>query len=198
VQQQILKHIGSHKSHSKSEEKEPGMKDVELKLISELMKNSRRSDRDLARALKVSQPTVSRIRTKLEKEGIINEYTMIPDLSELGLSIMSITFAKFKEAISEQKIMEVRKQVRQTLQTEPMPTILAVGGIGLSADRVVIAFHENYSAYSEHLNKLKQHPLVKVEDLKSFLIDLKDRSQYLPLTLSELAKYLVYARLQKK
>jgi DNA-binding Lrp family transcriptional regulator len=32
------------------------MKDVELKLISELMKDSRRSDRELAKAIGVSSP----------------------------------------------------------------------------------------------------------------------------------------------
>jgi DNA-binding Lrp family transcriptional regulator len=36
------------------------MKDIELKLISELMLDSRRSDRELAKVLGVSQPTVSR------------------------------------------------------------------------------------------------------------------------------------------
>lgn len=44
------------------------MKDVELKLISELLKNSRRSDRELAKTLGVSQPTVSRTLKRLEKE----------------------------------------------------------------------------------------------------------------------------------
>jgi len=45
------------------------MKETELKLVSELMKNSRRSDRELARAMGVSQPTVSRMIRKLEKEA---------------------------------------------------------------------------------------------------------------------------------
>jgi DNA-binding Lrp family transcriptional regulator len=40
------------------------------------MKNSRRSDRELALVLGISQPTVTRLRTRLEKEGIIKEYTM--------------------------------------------------------------------------------------------------------------------------
>ncbi|MFZ0965605.1 MAG: Lrp/AsnC family transcriptional regulator, partial [Candidatus Bathyarchaeia archaeon] len=60
------------------------MKKVELNLISELMKNSRQSDRNLAKVIGVSQPTVTRIRNKLEKEGYIREYTMIPDFSKLG------------------------------------------------------------------------------------------------------------------
>jgi DNA-binding Lrp family transcriptional regulator len=49
------------------------MKDIERRLISELMKNSRRSDRELAKALGTSQPTIT--RGKLEREGIIKEYT---------------------------------------------------------------------------------------------------------------------------
>lgn len=54
--------------HPKGEGKR-GMKETELKLVSELMKNSRRSDRELARAMGVSQPTVSRMIRKLEKEA---------------------------------------------------------------------------------------------------------------------------------
>ena len=174
------------------------MKDIELRLISELMKNSRRSDRELAKVIGVSQPTVSRIMKKLEKEGVIKEYTMIPDFSKLGYSIMSIAFAKLKKPISEQELEEVRRQVRQTLQTEPIPTILAMSGMGLDADRVIISFHESYSVYTEYLSKLKQHPLVRVEDTKSFLIDLENRNEYLPLTLSEMAAYVAYAKPQKK
>jgi DNA-binding Lrp family transcriptional regulator len=47
------------------------LKDVELKLISELMKNSRKSDRELAKKIGVSQPTVTRTRTKLQKRDIL-------------------------------------------------------------------------------------------------------------------------------
>ena len=73
------------------------MKNIELRLISELMKNSRRSDRELARVLGVSQPTVSRTIKKLEKEGYIREYTMIPDFSKLGYEIMGITSLRVEE-----------------------------------------------------------------------------------------------------
>ena len=73
------------------------LKDVELKLIAELSKNSRRSDRELAKQLRVSQPSVTRIRNKLEKEGIIREYTVIPDSSRLGYQMASVTLAKMKE-----------------------------------------------------------------------------------------------------
>jgi DNA-binding Lrp family transcriptional regulator len=49
------------------------LREVELRLISELMKNSRKSDRELARTIGTSQPTVTRTRNRLEKEGYIKE-----------------------------------------------------------------------------------------------------------------------------
>ena len=76
------------------------MKDVELRLFAELIKNSRRSDRELARELGTSQPTITRIRSKLEKEGKIREYTMIPDYVSLGFQMMSITFFTLTQPLS--------------------------------------------------------------------------------------------------
>jgi len=162
------------------------------------MKNSRRSDRELAKVLGVSQPTVSRIVKKLEKEGVIKEYTMIPDFAKLGFGIMSVEFAKLKEPIPEEKLKEIRRQVRQTLWKDPMSNIVAMSGMGCNADRVVVAFHENYSTYLEHINKIKQHPSAIAEQTSSFLIDLNDKTQYLPLTFSSLADYIIYKKRQSK
>jgi len=38
----------------------------------------------------MSQPTVTRTRTGLEKRGIIKEYAMVPDYVQLGFQLMSI------------------------------------------------------------------------------------------------------------
>ncbi len=53
-----------------------------LRLLFALIKGTRRSDRELARALGTSQPTITRKRTKLEKEGFIKEYTVIQTLEK--------------------------------------------------------------------------------------------------------------------
>ena len=42
-----------------------------LDLLKVMLKNSRLSDRELARLMNLSQPTVSRVRTALEKQGIL-------------------------------------------------------------------------------------------------------------------------------
>jgi len=61
-------------------------------MLSELMKNSRRSDRKIAKAIGSSQLTTTRFRTKLEKEGCIREYMMIPNFSKIGYDIMALSY----------------------------------------------------------------------------------------------------------
>ena len=65
-------------------------------VLNELIKNSSRSDHKLAKAIGVSQPTVTRLRNQLEKEGYIQEYTVIPDLTKINYSIMAIILLKYK------------------------------------------------------------------------------------------------------
>jgi len=167
------------------------LKGVELALIAELTKNSRRSDRELAKRLHVSQPTVTRIRNKLEKEGIIREYTIIPDFIRLGYQIASITFAKMKEPPSQETIDEVRRQAGEMEKKNPSPTIVAMRGIGCNADYVSVAFHKTYSEYTEYGKFIRQFPQVKVDEIRSFVIDLLDESHFRYLTLSVFADYLL-------
>jgi Lrp/AsnC family leucine-responsive transcriptional regulator len=61
------------------------MREIEWKVLSELMKNAKISDRELAKKIGSSQPTVTRARRKLEKEGYIREYTVIPNFRKLGI-----------------------------------------------------------------------------------------------------------------
>jgi DNA-binding Lrp family transcriptional regulator len=173
------------------ERKRKAMKDVEWRLIAELMKNSRRSDRELAKVLGVSQPTISRTIKKLEKEGYIKEYTMIPDFSRLGFQMLSFTFAKLRKLIPEGSVEQRREQVRETLRKNPLAEILAMSGMGLGADRIIVNFHENYSAYTRFMDFIKDHPLVDVGETSSFIVNLADESHFRTLTLSELANYLL-------
>jgi DNA-binding Lrp family transcriptional regulator len=167
------------------------LKDVELKLIAELTKNSRRSDRELAKQLHVSQPTVTRIRNKLEKEGIIREYTIIPDFARLGYQMASVTFARMKEPPSRQTIDEVMRHAREMEKKNPSPTMVSMKGIGCNADYVSVAFHKTHAEYAEYAKFIRQFPRVKVEEIQSFVIDLLDKSHFRYLTLSVFADYLL-------
>jgi DNA-binding Lrp family transcriptional regulator len=174
-----------------SEKKKKGLKNVELRLISELMKNSRRSDRELARALRVSQPTVSRIRIRLEKEGIIKEYTMIPDFVKLGYQIMGVSFARLAEPQKNGSTPESRKAVVETEQKHPHASLMAVRGSGTGKDTMFITFYRNYTAYAEAMQLAKRIPYVCIDSVQSFLVDLNDKNNYRILTMAQVARHIL-------
>jgi DNA-binding Lrp family transcriptional regulator len=167
------------------------LKDTEMALVSELIKNSRRSDRELARAIGVSQPTVSRMIRKLEKEGIINEYTMIPDFRKLGYNLCAFIFLRMKAPIASERIERAREAARERLSQTPFVILLLERGIGLSRDAVLICLYKDYASYTEHRNIIRELPVLVPSDVDSFLIDLNDEVHYRYLTFSTLAKHLL-------
>jgi DNA-binding Lrp family transcriptional regulator len=175
------------------------MKNVELKLISELMKNARKSDRELANAIGVSQPTVTRTRSRLEKEGIIKEYTMIPDFRKLGFEIVAITFIRLMKELSSEETDELRKTAAEIAKKNPEAILMAMNGMGLGFNKVFISFHKNYSSFVKVTNLVKTHAHhIDSFHIESFIISLTDESHYQPLTLSVIAKYLSETKEEKK
>lgn len=164
------------------------MKDVELKLISELMKNSRRSDRVLAKAVGVSQPTVSRLIRRLEKEGKIKEYTMIPDFKQIGFNIMAVVFLGKQESMKEEERLALRKAAIEMEKKPSHAAIVVVNGIGLNKGRMIILFCKDYSDYYKQLNEIKNLPHIDSGDVDSFIIDLNDYRNFRNLSMIEVAR----------
>ena len=165
------------------------MKDLELKLISELMKDSRRSDRELAKVLGVSQPTVTRLRTKLNNTGAIKEYTIIPDFTKLGYQIAAITAFRIQEIPSEEREKH-KKKIIQTEEANPHANLIAVNGVGFGKDVLFMTFYKDYSAYSKANEQLRNIPHAKVDEIQSFIVDLNDKRNYRILSMNAIAKHL--------
>jgi DNA-binding Lrp family transcriptional regulator len=173
------------------------MKNVELRLISELMKNSKKSDRELAKMLGVSQPTITRTRAKLEREGYIKEYTIIPDFRKLGFKIMAITFA-LSRPLDKEEAEKAMKALAESVKEKQFEFIMLERGRGLGFDGVVVSLHEDYSSYLNVLKWIREFDFLEVEKSDSFLINLDDNVRYRPLTFSTLAKVLLRAEKKVK
>jgi len=167
------------------------MKRLELRLISELMKDSHVSDRKLAKRLGTSQPTASRLRNRLEKDGYIKEYTIIPDFSKLGYRIMALTFIRLRAAVTNKVVEEARKVAVESMKTGPYEIVMLERGIGCASHGVVISYHRNYSSYRKLRKWLEQFTFLDVDRIDSFLIDLNDKVRYRPLTFRALAQHLL-------
>jgi DNA-binding Lrp family transcriptional regulator len=179
------------------------LRDVELKLVSELMKNSRRSDRELAKVLGVSQPTVSRVIHRLEKEGVIKEYTMIPDFCRLGFNLMAVIMFKLK-AISSEEALELHRAAHELDNREHRPYLLVMDGMGLGKELVVVSFHKDYGDYDTYMRDVKEaassgmKAYVNMDDIEGFLIDLNYKDHYQPITFSRMAAHLQTGESKKK
>jgi DNA-binding Lrp family transcriptional regulator len=167
------------------------LKATELAVIAELMKNSRRSDRELARATGVSQPTVGRTIGKLEKERIVKEYTIVPDFRKLGYSLCAFIFLKLKASLSTDGIEAAREATRERLSKTPYVILMLERGIGIGRDAVMVCLYKDYASYAEHRNMIRDFPFIESSNIDSFLIDLNDEIHYRYLTFASLAKDLL-------
>ena len=127
------------------------MKTSMMRLLLELLKNSKRSDRELAKILGVSQPTITRTRHKLEQDGMIEDYTIVPDFEKIGFEIMAINFVKIRPQVLS---TETDEQARKFTATFPN-TIFASQGEGIGMTGVSISFYKNYSEYHSRINHVR-------------------------------------------
>jgi DNA-binding Lrp family transcriptional regulator len=164
--------------------KRSGLKDVELRLISELIKDSRRSDRELAKAIGVSQPTVSRVRVRLEKEGMI-EYSATPNLAKLGFEILAVVL----ERRNYQKHPEINTQKAKNCVRDHPNILFGASGNGLGCDRISVSIHRDFSDYSRFMQEI-QAEWAGTMDVDSFLINLKGDDVVQHLSFKQLAEWL--------
>jgi DNA-binding Lrp family transcriptional regulator len=170
------------------------MKDLERKLLSELMKNSRRSDRELAKAIGVSQPTTTRLRTKLEKEGYIKEYTIIPNFNKIGYTIMAMNFVKLDPKITNKDIEGFRAEHPQTIGKDPFGVVLIHRGMGLGYDAVIVSFHQTYSSYDEFRSFVKHFMGESITEMNVFLINLDEEKNTLPPTFMFISREMMKSK----
>ena len=139
------------------------LKPTDQKILRELLKNSRKSDRELAKELGVSQPTVSRRRAYLEK-NFIDGYTTIPKWEKIGFEIVAFTFVKHNiKYFKPKEREEAFGKVKEWMMKQPN-AIFAMAGQGIGWDGVIISFHRSYSNFIEFIKKHNS-------DFSEFLID---------------------------
>jgi len=141
-----------------------------LRLLKEMIRNSKRSDREIARNLGVSQPTVTRTRARLEKE-YIRTYTVIPDFAKLGYQILAFTFLKMKSYPSTEEVGSIMQ--RATEWTSKHPNIIfAADGEGFGSDIIMMSFHKNYVLYSKFMRIFAMDWGKIMSDFDSFLVSI--------------------------
>ncbi len=144
-------------------------KELPHQLLRELLKNSKRSDRELAKILGVSQPTITRARNRLEKNGTIEDYTIVPNFREMGFEIFAITLVKINpQMLTTENIEKATQYAAKFPQA-----ILSSMGEGLGMNGVVISLHKNYTDYQHHVTQMRLDWKGLLQDVQGFIISLE-------------------------
>jgi DNA-binding Lrp family transcriptional regulator len=153
-----------------------------LRVFGELLRDSGRSDREIARLLGVSQPTVTRFRHKLVEDGWVRQFTVVPGFVKLGFQVLVLTFfrSQLKNESSRSKWL--------ALLSEPS-VVFAAECNGMGMDSVVVSLHRSYSDYVDFVRKLRSEGGEGVKMVDSVIMSLEG-SVLKPFNLKDLAKTL--------
>ena len=163
------------------------LKPIDYKLLFELMKDSHRSDRQLAKALGVSQPTVTRRRAILE-ENYIEGYTIIPKFGKIGFEIAAFTFLKSKlKQQTGQERDKALKKLNEWYMNQPN-VLLVQDGIGMGWDAVCVSLHASFSDYAEFMRTQDSELSDWIVESQTFNADLKKGNVIKPFHLKYLSK----------
>jgi DNA-binding Lrp family transcriptional regulator len=164
------------------------LKEIYKNLLIEMLDNCRRSDRELARALEVSQPTITRARSWLERNSFIREYTVIPEFSKINIEIVAFTFIKLRSETKMEKADEIKNRAKSFFKKHPN-IVMALRGEGFGSDGILVSLHKDYAEFVQFIRELKMET-VNTEVVGSFVASLKDTYRYRYLTFKTLKEYL--------
>jgi DNA-binding Lrp family transcriptional regulator len=150
-----------------------------VKLLFELIKNSKRSDRDLAKILGISQPTVTRLRKVLEREAI-KQYTIVPNFSYLGFDILALTLFRSKELVHP-----LWDKGKEWAKNQPSVVFISTGQ-GIESDAVMISVHKDYAEFVKFYQDFRRDWGKYLQDFKIFLMSISGSVIMKPFTFNYL------------
>jgi DNA-binding Lrp family transcriptional regulator len=121
--------------------------ETDVKVLKALAVNARLSSREVSRQCNVSVGTVlSRIK-RMEQEGIIKGYSVLPDHEKLGYELTIIT----EITVSKGRLLEMENEIAR------FPNVCAVYDVTGLTDAVIIAKfkkREDLGKFTKHLLSL--------------------------------------------
>jgi len=148
------------------------IKKTDLKLLFEFVKNCKRSDREIAKIVGVSQPTITRKRAKLIETGLIRQFTAIPSLDKIGYEIAALTFTNRRISTNANSKKSSDKE-RDWIQKRD-EIVFASVGLGMGMDEVIVSVHKNYTDYQKFLTELRIHLAENSKNIHSFIMSLRN------------------------
>ncbi len=138
--------------------------EIDRKLLRELLTDSKRSYRELARALGVSAATVINHVQRLESAGVIKDYSARLDHERLGYELTVVT----EIVVSKGKLLETDEEIAK------IPNVCAVYDITGQTDAMVVAKFKSRNKLSDFTKALLAMPYVERTNTHVVLTTVKE------------------------
>lgn len=151
-----------------------------MRLLQELLNDSSRSDRELGRAIGVSQPTVSKIKKELLEKGLIRGFTVLPNFFKIGYELMAITLVKERSFFSSTKERQKHhKMVKNWMREQPNVAFCSYCR-DLDFEGLMISFHKSYNDFDQFISVHNRDLGHLIKDVKSLLVNLDENQVIKP------------------
>jgi len=138
--------------------------EIDRRLLRELLIDSKRSYRELARSIGVSTATVINRVQRLESSGVIKGYTIIIDHERLGFELTVVT----EITVSKGRLIEVEEEVSK------LPNVCAVYDVTGLTDAMVVAKFRSRRDLSKFTKGLLAMPYVERTNTHVVLTTVKE------------------------
>ncbi|RLI10683.1 AsnC family transcriptional regulator [Candidatus Bathyarchaeota archaeon] len=138
--------------------------DIDRRLLRELLKDSKRSYRELAKSIGVSAATVINHIQRLESAGVITGYTVRLDHERIGYELTVIT----EITVSKGKLLETEEEIAK------IPNVCAVYDVTGLTDAMIIAKFKSRRNLSNFTKKLLAMPYVERTNTHVVLTTMKE------------------------
>ncbi len=138
--------------------------EIDQKILEELLKNSRQSFREISKKVGVAVGTVLTRIKSMEKEGIIEGYTVILNHEKLGYELTAI----IELTVSKGRLLEVDREVAKR------PNVCAVYDTTGLTDAIIIAKFKTREELSKFTKTLLAIPHVERTNTHLVLTTIKE------------------------
>ncbi|UCD44403.1 MAG: Lrp/AsnC family transcriptional regulator [Candidatus Bathyarchaeota archaeon] len=138
--------------------------EIDRKLLGELLRDSKRSFREIAKSLGVSTATVINHTQRLESAGVIQDYSIRVDHERIGYELTVVT----EITVSKGKLLETDEEIAK------LPNVCAVYDITGLTDAMVVAKFKSRSNLSDFTKALLAMPYVERTNTHMVLTTVKE------------------------
>ena len=141
------------------------LKKREKEVFINLLANARMPDKHIAKLLETTQPTVTRVRQKLERNGYIKGYRPVVDLQKVGMNFVGITLFRISDF---SKTEEIKRIVVPELRKMP-EIVLVAEGEGMGKTSLIVSLHKDFREFEEMMILIRKRFGKHMENIEQFI-----------------------------